>query len=526
MKKFNIVISLILVAAILFTGCSGKAASDSAGQNNNQSSEQSNNQAADPNQMLTTRLISDVTTFDPVKTNDINVQMVHYQIYEGLVREEQDHSLVPALAESWTFSEDGTEIAFVLREGVKFQNGDVVTADDVVFSLNRAIASPFTSKITSTMVEATKIDDKTVMLKLKHPYAAILGCLAASSTSIVPKKVVEADEAAFEKNPVGTGAYKLKEYVNGDKVVLEAFSDYYRGEAAIKNVTMKLMTDTSTALIALEKGEIQMMTPSQAYTDRQAIIDNPDLTYHEADQAVYFLIGFNNQKGVFTDKRLREAISYAIDRESLILGAINGVGIPVEAAMVPLCKEYPKDFKGHEYNVEKAKELLAEAGYPNGFTVTMKVIGAENYTKPAEIIQEQLRQIGITLEIETMERGAWFSDVFNGGNFEITYYAVPIVVIDPDFATYSTFHSSMINGKGNFNNVVNPELDVLLEKGRKSQDEAERAEIYKKVVEIVRDESYIIPTYTGKRTQATSANLKGVVADPMLKYYIYNYHFE
>lgn len=517
-RKFSFIVSMILIVSMVITGCGENAT-------NKNSDQTSSSTTADKNTIIT-RLISDVATFDPVKTNDINVQMVHYQIYEGLVREEQDHSLVPALAESWEFSEDGTEITFNLRQGVKFHNGDLMNVDDVVFSLNRAIASPFTSKITSTMVEATKVDDKTVVLKLKHPYAAILGCLAASNASIVPKNVVEADEEGFGKNPVGAGPYMLKEYVNGDKVVLEAFPDYYRGEAKIKSATMKLITDTSTALVALEKNELDMMTPSQAYTDRQAIIDNENLTYHEADQACYFLIGFNNQKGIFTEKKLREAVSYAIDKESLILGAINGVGIQVDAAMVPLCKEYPQDFEGYEYNVEKAKQLIAEAGYPDGFTVKMKIISAENYTKPAEIIQEQLRQVGITLEIEKMERGAWFSDVFNGGDFEITYYAVPIVVIDPDFATYSTFHSSMINGKGNFNNVSNPELDKLLEKGRASQDDAERAEIYKKVVEIVRDESYIVPTYTGKRTQATNKNLKGVVADPMIKYYLYNYYWE
>ena len=206
------------------------------------------------------------------------------------------------------------------------------------------------------------------------------------------------------------------------------------------------------------------------------------------------------------------------------MGAVNGMASPVYAAMVPVVKGYyPEDFEGQEYNPEKAKQILVEAGYPNGFTTKMKVIGAENYTKPAEIIQEQLRQVGITLEVEPMERGAWFADVYNGGNSEIMFHAITASVLDPDSPVYSFFHSSAADGKGNFFNVKDPELDKFIDAGRSTFDPEERAKIYTKFYEMVRDKAIMVPLYSGFRTQAANKDLKGIQADPMMKYMIYNY---
>ena len=290
-------------------------------------------------------------------------------------------------------------------------------------------------------------------------------------------------------------------------------------------MVMKIITDATTAVVALEKGETDIMdTPPK--TARQSLIDNKDIGYYEADQACYYLIAFNNKKGRFSDKRLREAVSYAVDRDEIILGACEGIGRPVEAAMVPSCAEYPEDFKANPYDPEKAKALLAEAGYPDGLTVKMKTIESKTYSKPTEIIQEQLRKIGINVEIEIMERGAWFADVLASGNYEMTFWAIPITVIDPDFATYSAFHSSMAGGSGNFTEVAIPKLDKLLEAGRVSQSAEERKTIYRDVCQIIKDESVLIPLFTGRRCIAANKGLQNVKADPVLKYYVYEYSWE
>ena len=509
------VLCLLLVFAMMLTACGSDSKSQSAKPG-----------ASDPGRVLYERALIDAKTWDPFATSDITEQIFHYQVFEGLLYETQDGKYEPAIAEKYEFNKAGDEITFTIRKGVKFHNGAVVTPEDVVFSLNTAIKSKYTTKVSSVM-KIAELKDGKVVLKLKYPFKPILGCLVNSSMSIVPKAVYEKDPKAFAAKPVGSGPYMLESTKSGETVTFAAFKDYWRGEAKIKKVIVKVIKDNTSALMAMESGGLQLMQPSQDYSDRKALKENPKIVYYERPQAVFFDVGFNTAKGKFADKRLRQAVAYAVDKNDLIAGAVNGMAKPVEAAIVPSVPQYPKEFKAWGYDLEKAKKLMAEAGYPNGFTVTMRIIGATNYTKPAEVLQAQLKKINIDLKIETLERAAWFEKVYSGGEYEITYYAHPISVLDADFSTYPYFHSSEADGKGsNFYNYKNPELDKLLEAGRAESDEKVRSELYKKIAEIVRDEAVCVPTYAGYRTMSAVKELKGVYADPMNRYYKYNYSWE
>ena len=483
--------------------------------------------ASKENNTVAVRNVGDQKTYDPYRTTDLSDWQTHYQIFDSLFRETPEGEYVPALCTDYKISDDGMEMTFTIREGVKFHNGDVMTADDVVFSLNTAIASPFTSKFTSVMKEATKVDDKTVKLTLKHPYAPIIGCLVSSSTSIVPKKVYEADPAAFGRNkPVGTGPYVYVSSCPGESITMDAFPEYWRGEAKVKHHVVRIIKDNMSALMAMQSGTLDRMVPNQDYSDRQIIMDDPRLRYYEAPQACTFLVAFNNARGPFADKRVREAVARAIDKEELILGAVNGMADPTDGGIVPMCPQAPKDFKGLAYDPEMSKKLLADAGYANGLNVTMRVIGATHYTKPAEVLQAQLKKVGINMKIEAMERGRWFDLVLNKAQFDITFYAHAISVNDADFCTYPFLHSSQLNGKGtNYMGVNIPEMDECLDKARSALDAETRNANYARVCEIIRDESIYVPCYTGKRTCAAVAGLKGVFADPMQRYYVYNYEW-
>ena len=166
---------------------------------------------------ITFGALAEPSTLDPSATNDSVAQFPQYQIYDTLVREEKDGSLVPALAEDWDIEEGGKVVVFHLRDGVKFHNGEVMTADDVIFSINRAIASSFTKKVTGTMQKAEKVDDKTVRLTLKYPYGAIIGCMSSANLSIVNKKIVESDPQGWARHPIGTGPYQFEEWKSGEK---------------------------------------------------------------------------------------------------------------------------------------------------------------------------------------------------------------------------------------------------------------------------------------------------------------------
>lgn len=465
---------------------------------------------------------SDYATLDPSAATDR--RDVFNQIYDTLVKVDENNAgaVVPALAKSWEISKDGKEVTFSIRENVKFHNGDTLTAEDVAFSINNSIKSSFTQQITSSMSSAEVVDNNTVKVKLKYAYGPILGCFTCPEMSILNKKAYEADPKGFGRKPIGAGAYRFKEWVPGDKVVLEAFPDYYRGQAPIKNLIFDVVLDRSAALIALETGEVDMIiNPAQA--DRKNLMGNKNLAFYECDSNAIYVIFFNNSKGIFSNKKLREAVSYAVDRDAIILGATEGVSTRVETVIMPGYAGYPENFKGNPYDPEKAKQLLAEAGYPNGFKVKMKTIDSDIYTLPTQIIQEQLRKIGIDVEIEIEERGKWMADIATNSNYEITLYAIVAIIYDADFCVYSQFHSSTIGGSGNWSECKIPELDVLLEQGRASQNAAERKQIYREVSNIIKNESIMIPLMQGKRQYATNKDLKGVKINPAMQFYSYDW---
>lgn len=516
-KAIGILCSL-LILTMLVVGC-GKTTETPAANKDGGSS------TGEVRDDLIFALAAEPTSLDPKGSNDTVSFRVMNQVFDTLVRTDSEGNIVPDLAKEWEVSEDGKEITFVLEEGVKFHNGDIMTADDVVFSINEAINSHFTARTTNTMEEAVKIDDSTVKLVLNQPYGPALKCMATISMGIVNKRAMEEDPDGFARNPVGTGPYKFVDWKTGERLALERFDDYYRGPASIKDLTFKILTDQNTGVIALENGEVDVIEtfPKSA---RKSLIENDDIAYYETESGLYYHISFNNEKGVFSDKTLRQAVSYAVDREAIILGAFEGAAVPVEVPIPPSCFGYVEDFKGNEYNPDKARELLAEAGYPDGITVTMKTLESASYTIPTEIIQAQLREVGINVEIEIMERGAFLSEVYDENDYDITLVNIVVPVTDADFAVYGRLHSSMKGSGNNIQRVDIPELDELIMKGRSIQDEAERKEIYRQISEIVREEAVLIPLMTDMSSIATNKNLKGVEPSAVSYYFAYNYSWE
>lgn len=472
------------------------------------------------------RLNSEPVSLDPHNTSDTGIsQNPQYQIFDSLTRMEQDGTLNMAIAESLTTSPDGLKLTAKIRPGVKFHNGDTVTADDVVFSLNRSMESKYNTVMTSCFDKAVKVDDSTVDILLKYDYAPADKCLACVQMAILPQKAVEADPEGFARNPVGTGPYKFVSWSSGDKIVLDAFDDYYRGAPTIKHLTFINIPDHSTALVSLEKGEIDVMI-NPNMSDRQSIVDNPNLVYHESPAAAYQLFTFNNEKGRFADRRLRQAVSMAIDREAILIGAKEGLGMTVEAAMLPILDEFPQDFKSDPYDPEAARQLVIDAGYPDGLTVKVPTIDAATYIKPTTMLQEMLRPIGINLEIEIMERGAWNQKVLVDTDYELCMWAVPISVLDADFAAYGPFYSGNRGGSGNFSNCNIPRIDELVQEGRITPPGPERNEIYKEFCEVIRDECVIVPFLAVNRELPARANLKGISANPTMRYYFFDAYWE
>ena len=510
-KLTSLLLAVSMVSMLALTACGGGS----------KNSPQPSDAPAEPKDSIIIALSAEPTSLDSSLANDLNTFSIDSNVYEGLVRKEADGTLVPGLAESWTYSEDGTEITFVLREGVKFHNGDVMTADDVVYSFDRALASKSTARMTGSIDHMEKVDEKTVKLVLKYSYGPIEGCLSNVNCAIVSKAAAEADPEGFGRAPIGAGPYKVVEWKSGEKIVMEAFADYYRGAAPIKNLTYQIISDSSSALVALEKGQVDMLNTTQP-ADKMNITSNPDLFYDETASNSFFFLTFNNVDGLFADKTLRQAVAYAIDKESILLGAMEEVGMVAKSPIPANCFGAPADPVDYEYNPEKAKELLAAAGYPNGLTIKMPTMSSGNYIKISDILVDQLRQVGITVEQELMERTAYLQDVYTNCQYELSVLSVSALQPDADFITFMRYHSDYIGGGNNFTKVANPELDALLETGRFSPDSNARVAAYEEICEIIKEDAVLIPLVFPMNSIACNVNLQGAHADSNQGIYVYD----
>ncbi len=511
-RKALVLISILLIVAMFTTACGSNGGSNPGNNEGNVRTD------------LVLGAIGEPSTLDPTQVSDLVVYYVTHQIFNHLIDNRTDGSMVPGLAESWTYSDDGTEITFKLREGVKFHNGDIMTADDVVYSFEVAMGSSFTRTVTGVMESMTKIDDHTVVLKLAHPYGPIEYCVAFSQVPIMSKSAREADPEGFGRKPVGTGPYQFVEWRSGDRIILEAFDDYYEGEPTIKDVMFRFILDGTTASIALENGEIDIIdTPPR--TDRQNLIDNPDIEYYETDIAATVFMAINHYSELGSNKKLREAIAHAIDKESLVIGAVEGIGSPLETPMAKAAFGWPEDFVNREYDVEKAKQLMVEAGFPDGLDLVLKTNESATYFKPTEVLQDQLRQIGINVSISRMERGVFWDDILTKRDYDFVVSAATMSYPDSDYL-FATFHSDMITQGRNYMNYGSPELDDLLERGRYSNDTEERKAIYREMCELFKEEVVSIPLYTYRTPIAADANLKGVMAHPTNRMFVIDYYWE
>lgn len=518
-KKF---VSLLLALAMAagLSACGGNSDSEKT----TAAAAENGAEATTARDDLNFSISSDTTSLDPAQTKDTISYLVIFQMFDTLVREEPDGTIAPALAESWEWNDTNTELTLAIRQGVKFHNGDEMTTEDVAYSMNRAIESEYTSAVTGEFERMEVVDDTHVKLILVEPYVATLNCLCNANLSIVSKAAAEEAGDDFGKKPVGTGAYKYVEWAPGEKIVMEANEDYWRGAPSIKKLTFKIHTDKSTAAIALEKGEVDVLYyPSTS--DRTNLMNLENVTWEEGPATTLFYLAFNCRDGVFANEKLRQAVCYALNREDIVAMGVDGLGIATESA-IPLCTEFYKDFEGYEQNVEKAKELLAEAGYPDGLTITMKTNQSSTYSKPTEVIQAQLAAIGITVNIELMERAAYLEETQTACDYECTFYVITNNITDPDYIMTRRFHTKMEGGGNNFTLAQIDGLDELIDAARGELDTVKRQELYDQINQLIFEHAVIDPLYNGMTYIAYNSSLNGVYCSGSERHYVSEYSWK
>lgn len=497
MKKFlSVLIALLCSAALFATGSKEGSAVTTPGFKDT----------------LTVGQGADVTSFDPHIGKETPAVAVTNHIYDTLVDTDPvTGEIVAQIAESWEVLSP-VSYRFHIRKGIKFHNGEDLTADDVKFSLDRAIASGSVSYIVDFIKEVKIEDDYTVTVTTKAPYGPTLSNLAVPFAAIVPKDYVSSNPDILKTKPVGSGPYKFVSWAQNDSVVLQAYDSYYAGAPKTKNLVFKVIPEAAQRTIALETGELDI-SYDILVSDLKRVKGNKDLTLLEAPSLTCFYISFNMKKAPFDNKLVRQAINMAIDRQLIVDTVNSGTGAPADEIIAPAVFGYYSTGVW-EYNPTKAKALLAEAGFPNGFSCTLWVNNNQSRVEICQAIQEMLREIGITVKVEVMEFGTFISRS-TAGEHDMGYFGWVTSTKDADYTYYSLEHSTQQGAPGNRSFIADPTVDSLVETGRTSADTKVRLEAYKNLAIALKDIANNAPILYTAITAGANKDVQGFVLDPI-----------
>ncbi len=477
-----------------------------------------------------------ITTIWPGGENDQGTVIMNNQFYNRLVRKNfETGAIEPELAKSWEVSADNLSYTFKLRDDVYFHNGDKMTAEDVAWSMNEwHKKETYTKDYLVFFNNAEVIDDYTVVLHYDKVYAAALEGLSMTLVGILDKEYVlekmgsnwdssgNAQSRAVygEIAPNGTGPYKFVSKVSGESITMEANEKYFEGIPQFKKVTVKIMTDTNAALMALESGEVDVLSHVPA-SDKTAVESNDDLVWYQNDKTpVLIWLMLNKSDKYLNNGKVRQAIAYALDKEEIAIGTTDGVGGVLHSPIPVSATGYSDAVEDYKQDLEKAKQLLAEAGYPNGFTIEMKTYNSNTYKKPSEIIQAQLSKIGIDVKITVVD--TFWSDVA-AHDFSMGIMNLCIYVPDADQALYPLYYTGE---KRNYVAVSNPDLDKLLDEARGETDVAKRIKLYAQAQQIFHDDLFMIPLCNYVSILAANKNVKNIEASPVFAWNIKDWTWE
>ena len=462
-------------------------------------------------------------SMDPSMNNDIPSGLIRNLLYTTLIQlNPETMELQPGLAVSWDMP-DAQTLNMQLREGVYFHNGDPFTASDVAFSIDRMLDSAFVRSLYN-MIESVEIhDDFDITIHLNSPFAPILYQLTMNTAGIVSERAVNEFGEEFADNPVGTGPFKFEELILGDRLVLTRNDNYWGEAPAIREMTFRLIPEASVRLVEVETGQADIALVILD-TDAQRAIDTPSVVMHQSTTFAYNFIGMNSQAEPFNDVRVRQAINYALNTDAMIDIITAGFGSPVPGPMTTH-STFVVQTEPYGFNPERAMELLAEAGFPDGFETTIMVnSGNQQRGDIAEILQNQLRAVGIEVSIEVLEF-ATYMERLNAGDSHMHVLNWLALTPDPDYALYSLFHSSNHGSGANRTFFHNETVDRLLDEGRAELDAVRRSEIYNEIQHLIRDEAPHVFLHQGDSFNITTPYVRGFYASPTAIHWLQNVYF-
>jgi peptide/nickel transport system substrate-binding protein len=529
MRKFGgwaLWLFLVLsVATLIFVGPNGRA-------------------AAQGPKTLVIAIGADQTGLDPQTVQNNESGFVMSTMFDGIVNYKLGSSEVgPGLAESWSISPDGKVYTFKLRRGVKFHDGTPMNARTVAQDLDRAInpSNPcyvldrkvdtydgftFGSVKGGDVVKMDALDDSTLRFTLPKPNAPFLSSLAMVWTGIMSPAATKQYNCDAGQHPAGTGPFKFVEAVRNDHITVDANPDYWGGKPKVDRIIFRIIPESSTRLLALERNEVHILADIPP-ADYQRVEKNPALKLYKEAGLTILGVAMSNDLGPFKDKRVRQAMNYAVDKDAINKGLYGGA-TTASQGMPPVLWGYSQKVKPYPYDVNKAKALLKDAGFPNGFSTEMMVYANPRGYNPiggaklGEAVQSYLAKVGVNVKITQFEWGAYLAKYRRTPweGFAIAGWSGDNG--DPDNFLGDLFEWGIGSDKPRTNDTSrhhNPEFDKLMEQGREATDQAKRAQIYDQANQILHDDApWIFINYTNQ-VRAARANVKGFRLNPLQMFF-------
>ena len=527
-RKSSALMTAVLILGLL-SGCGGSETAATAAAGGSQAAGTETSQAADstPQKDSVVVGITEPSELVPDLSTDLTGKQIFVNIYDNLMIIDNEGNYVPRLATDYTISDDQLTITFNLREGVTFHNGEAFTAEDVEYTLNRYKANKRMSKYYLYMTDVEVVDDYTVALHYSQPNSAALECLFSPRGSLILDKTTAEDpNVDLLETPIGTGPFKFVSRATGDKIVLERYDGYWGEAPAYKDLIYKVVNDSNAAIIALETGEVDLVY-SVDEIHRANIESNDKLSlYSELIAGTYYL-ALNTSDEVLSDVRVRQAISHAINKEELLTACEQGYGAVSTNILAWNAKGTPSDFQDVPYDIEKAKALLAEAGYPDGLTLSLHTTQERPlYYNISQVLQGQLAKAGITVDMNVTDYASMVEAVNTNHDYQMNINMYSLLAQDNATFMPQLCHSEQIETQTNYAEYNNPEVDRLLEAARDASNEADMEKSYREFAEIIRDDAPYIPLYANYTNVVANSNLKGVVANSMSIMYSVNWYWE
>ena len=485
--------------------------------------------AQTPPNVLVVGQIAEPASLDPHVATAAYDFRIAVNIYDGLVRNKPGTlEIEPALATEWTISEDGLTYTFTLREGVKFHDGSDFNAEAVKFNFDRMLdethpfyeTGPFPLSFQFSSIEEVRvIDPLTVEFTLSEPFAPFMSNLASPTGLIVSPAAVAQFGKDYGRNPSGTGPFRFEEWESNARVVVSRNADYWDGAPPLEAVVFRPITDANTRVAEMLSGGIDVLLetpPDNVATFSQ----DANFTVHETTGPHVWYVMLNMKDGPFTDQRVRQAVNYAVNKESLVENVLQGTA-SVSAGPIPSAFNwaYNEEVQPYPYDPERARQLLAEAGAEGAEVTFLVTEGGSGMLDPVPMgtaIQADLAAVGLNVNIETYEWNTFLAEVNPGLEGKADMAEMAWMTTDPDTLPYLTLRTAAWPDQGGFNSSYysNEEVDRLLDQARTSTDQAERAELYRQVQAIVHEDAPWLFVANWQQNAVTAASVGNFSLQP------------